>query len=118
MSIFDELSTSDGEEELEADVRRELVMVARLNRVSDPETLKDILLDCMPASGVPRSDPAGRAEAADRLERQKESKRWLNTFSWLTGPTKVYATSRTRRSALTPASHWRSNRAASTRISS
>jgi hypothetical protein len=46
---------ADSDEELEAEVRRELVEIARVNGVSDPETLKDILLASMPA---PRSDPA------------------------------------------------------------
>jgi hypothetical protein len=39
-------------------MRRELGEIARQNGVSDPETLKDILLASMPASGAPRSDPA------------------------------------------------------------
>jgi hypothetical protein len=49
---------ADSDEELEAEVRREMVEIARVNGVSDPETLKDILLASMPASDVPRSDPA------------------------------------------------------------
>ena len=49
---------ADSDEELEAEVRRELVEIARVNGVSDPEILKDILLTSMPAS-APRSDPAG-----------------------------------------------------------
>jgi hypothetical protein len=49
---------ADSEEELEAEVRRELVEIARVNGVSDPETLKDILLASMPASGARQSDPA------------------------------------------------------------
>jgi hypothetical protein len=49
---------TDSDEELEAEVRRELVEIARANGVSDPETLKDILLASMPASGAPRSDSA------------------------------------------------------------
>src|SRR5688572_27535347 len=48
---------ADSDEELEVEVRRELVEIARVNGVSDPETLKDILLASMPASGAPRSDP-------------------------------------------------------------
>ena len=48
---------ADSDEELEAEVRRELVEIARVNGVSDPEILKDILLASMPAS-APRSDPA------------------------------------------------------------
>ena len=51
-------SDADSDEELEAKVRRELVEIARLNGASDPETLKDIWLASMPASGAPRNDPA------------------------------------------------------------
>lgn len=47
----------DADSDEEAEVRRELVEIARVNGVSDPETLKDILLAIMPAS-APRSDPA------------------------------------------------------------
>ena len=43
---------ADSDEELEAEVRRELVEIARINGVTDPETLKDILLASMPASGA------------------------------------------------------------------
>jgi hypothetical protein len=49
---------ADSDEALEAEVRRELVEIARLNGVSDPETLKDIFLARMPPSHAPRSDPA------------------------------------------------------------
>jgi hypothetical protein len=49
---------ADSDEELEAEVRRELVEIARVNGVSDPETLKDILLASMTASSAPQSDPA------------------------------------------------------------
>jgi hypothetical protein len=49
---------ADSDEALEAEMRRELGEIARQNGVSDPETLKDILLASMPASGAPRSDPA------------------------------------------------------------
>ena len=49
---------ADSDEELEADVRRELVEIARINGVSDPETLKEILLAAMPASSTPESDTA------------------------------------------------------------
>ena len=49
---------ADSDEALEAEVRRELVEIARLNGVSDPETLKDIFLASMPPSHAPRSDPA------------------------------------------------------------
>ena len=52
-----QLFDADSDEELEAEVRRELVEIARINGVSDPETLKGILLASMPAS-APRSDPA------------------------------------------------------------
>ena len=45
------------DEELEAEVRRELVEIARINGVSDPETLKDILLASMQASGAPQRYP-------------------------------------------------------------
>jgi len=47
---------ADSDEELEAELRRELVEIARVNGVSDPETLKDILLDS--ALGAPRGDLA------------------------------------------------------------
>ena len=43
---------TDSDEELEAEVRRELVEIARVNGVSDPETLKDILLAIMPSIGT------------------------------------------------------------------
>ena len=36
------------DEELEAALRRELVEIARFNGVSEPETLRDILLATMP----------------------------------------------------------------------
>jgi hypothetical protein len=49
---------ADSDEELEAEVRRELVEIARANGVIDPETLKDILLASMAPSRAPRSDPA------------------------------------------------------------
>jgi hypothetical protein len=48
---------ADSDEKLEAEVRRELVEIARINGVSDPETLKDILLASMQASGAPQCDP-------------------------------------------------------------
>jgi hypothetical protein len=43
---------ADSDEELEAEVRCELVEIARINGVTDPEMLKDILLASMPASGA------------------------------------------------------------------
>ena len=49
---------AESDEELEAALRRELIEIARLNGVSDPETLKDILLASMPPSRVQRSHPA------------------------------------------------------------
>ena len=49
---------ADSDEELEAEVRRELIEIARVNGVSDPETLKDVLLASMPARSASRSDPA------------------------------------------------------------
>lgn len=48
---------ADSDEGLEAEVRRELIEIARVNGVSDPETLKDILLASMQASGAPQRDP-------------------------------------------------------------
>jgi hypothetical protein len=39
---------ADSDEELEAALRRELIEIARFNGVSDPETLRDILLASMP----------------------------------------------------------------------
>ena len=44
---------AESDEELEAALRRELIEIARLNGVSDPEMLKDILL----SSRAPRSEP-------------------------------------------------------------
>jgi hypothetical protein len=35
---------ADNDEELEAEVRRKLIEIVRINGVTDPETLKDILL--------------------------------------------------------------------------
>ena len=37
----------DSDEALEASLRRELVEIARCNGVTDPDTLRDILLDLM-----------------------------------------------------------------------
>ena len=48
---------AESDEELEAALRRELIEIACLNGVSDPETLKDILLASMPPSRVRRSHP-------------------------------------------------------------
>ena len=48
---------AESDEELEAALRRELVEIAPINGVSDPETLKDMLLASMPPSRAPRSDP-------------------------------------------------------------
>jgi hypothetical protein len=48
---------AESEEELEAAVRRELIEIVRLNGVTDPQTLKDILLASMPSSRAPRSHP-------------------------------------------------------------
>ena len=39
---------AETDEELEAALRRNLIEIARFNGVSDPETLKDILLARMP----------------------------------------------------------------------
>lgn len=39
---------ADSDEELEAALRRELIEIARFNGVSDPETLRDILLASLP----------------------------------------------------------------------
>lgn len=39
---------ADSDEELEAALRRELIEIARFNEVSDPETLRDILLASLP----------------------------------------------------------------------
>ena len=39
---------AETDEELEAALRRDLIEIARFNGVSDPETLKDILLARMP----------------------------------------------------------------------
>lgn len=50
----DRHSDTESDEELELALRREL----RLNGVSDPETLKDVLLASMPARSASRSDPA------------------------------------------------------------
>ena len=42
----------DSDEALEAILRRELIEIACLNGVSDPETLRDILLARLPPSAV------------------------------------------------------------------
>jgi hypothetical protein len=39
---------AETDEELEAALRRDLIEIARFNGVSDPETLRDILLASMP----------------------------------------------------------------------
>ena len=41
-------SDFDSDEELEAALRRELIEIARLNGLSEPEILRDILLDNAP----------------------------------------------------------------------
>jgi len=46
---------AETDEELEAALRRDLIEIARFNGVSDPETLKDILLARMPWSLEPRT---------------------------------------------------------------
>ena len=50
---------AESDEELEAALRRELIEIARLNGVSDPETLKDLLLASMPPPRARRSDSPG-----------------------------------------------------------
>jgi len=50
---------AESDEELEAALRRELIEIARLNGVNDPDTLKDIFFASMPPSRAPRSDPPG-----------------------------------------------------------
>ena len=47
---------ADSDEELEAEARRELIEIARVNGVSDPETLKDVLLVRAPPWRAPRRD--------------------------------------------------------------
>ena len=47
---------AESDEELEAEVRRELIEIARVNGVSDPETLKDVLLVRAPPWRAPRRD--------------------------------------------------------------
>ena len=47
---------AESDEELEAALRRELIEIARLNGVSDPETLKDVLLVRAPPWRAPRRD--------------------------------------------------------------
>ena len=44
----DPLIDFDSDAGLEAILRRELIEIARFNGVSDPETLRDILLDRLP----------------------------------------------------------------------
>jgi hypothetical protein len=39
---------AESDDELEAELRRELIEIARFNGVNDPETLRDIVLACMP----------------------------------------------------------------------
>ncbi len=49
---------AESDEELEAALRRELMEIARLNGVSDPDTLKDILLASLqPARAAQRGRP-------------------------------------------------------------
>ena len=55
----DRHSDTESDEELEAALRRELIEIARLNGVNDPETLKDLLLASMPPSRARRSDSPG-----------------------------------------------------------
>ena len=49
----------ESDEELEAALRRELIEIARLNGVSDPETLKDLLLTSMPPPRARRGASPG-----------------------------------------------------------
>jgi hypothetical protein len=48
-----QLFDTETDEELEAALRRELIEIARVNGVSDPETLKDILLTSVLRSDAP-----------------------------------------------------------------
>ena len=50
---------AESDEELESALRRELIEIARLNGVSDPETLKDLLLASTPPPSARRSDSPG-----------------------------------------------------------
>jgi hypothetical protein len=52
----DRHSDTESDEELELALRRELIEIARLNGVSDPETLKDVLLVRAPPWRAPRRD--------------------------------------------------------------
>jgi hypothetical protein len=45
---------AESDEELEAALRRELIEIAHLNGVSDPETLKDLLMASMPVARTAR----------------------------------------------------------------
>ena len=62
----------DSDEGLENILRRELVEIARLNGVSDPETLRDILLARLPVTLAPPNEgrrlPQG--ERSDSLQRE------------------------------------------------
>jgi hypothetical protein len=48
---------AETDEELEAVLRRDLIEIARFNGVSDPETLKEILITSMQRSNAPRPLP-------------------------------------------------------------
>jgi hypothetical protein len=48
-----QLFDTETDEELEAALRRELIEIARVNGVSDPEPLKDILLTSVLRSDAP-----------------------------------------------------------------
>ena len=48
---------AESDEELEAALRRELMEIARLNGVSDPDTLKDILLASLQPPRTARVEP-------------------------------------------------------------
>jgi hypothetical protein len=49
-------SDTESDEKLELALRRELIEIARLNGVSDPETLKEVLLASAPPWRAPRRD--------------------------------------------------------------
>jgi hypothetical protein len=48
---------AESDEELEVALRRELIEIARLNGVSDPATLKDILLASIPSPRAAQDCP-------------------------------------------------------------
>ena len=47
-ALKEDVADLDSDEALEATLRQELIEIARLNGVNDPETLRDVLLAALP----------------------------------------------------------------------